>query len=52
MSNEKIGESLQIKLTTVKDHVRKIFVKLDIDHREDLLLKLMKLDQGVFVHLV
>ncbi len=38
---DKIGEQLHIKYTTVKDHVRKIFDKLDIHRREDLLPKLL-----------
>jgi DNA-binding CsgD family transcriptional regulator len=38
---ENIGERLHIKLTTVKDHVYKIFDKLDIHHREELLPKLL-----------
>jgi DNA-binding CsgD family transcriptional regulator len=50
-SNEKIGEHLHIKLTTVKDHVRKIFVKLDIDRREDFLPKLLALDKPVPIKL-
>lgn len=40
-SNEKIGERLHIKLTTVKDHINKIFLKLDIHRREELLPKLL-----------
>ena len=40
-SYEKIGERLFIKLTTVKDHVGKIYTKLDIHRREELLPKLM-----------
>jgi Bacterial regulatory proteins, luxR family len=39
VSSEKIGERLHIKYTTVKDHVRKIFDKLDIHQREELLAK-------------
>jgi ATP/maltotriose-dependent transcriptional regulator MalT len=39
VSSEKIGEPLHIKYTTVKDHVRKIFDKLDIHQREELLAK-------------
>ena len=34
---DKIGERLHIKLTTVKDHAYKIFDKLDIHRREELL---------------
>jgi DNA-binding CsgD family transcriptional regulator len=43
VSSEKIGERLHIKPTTVKDHVGKIFTKLDIHHREQLLPKLLAL---------
>jgi ATP/maltotriose-dependent transcriptional regulator MalT len=50
-SNEKIGEHLHIKLTTVKDHIRKIFVKLDIERREDFLPKLLALDKPVPIKL-
>lgn len=45
-SSEKIGERLHIKLTTVKDHIRKIFTKLDIYHREELLPKLLALESS------
>jgi DNA-binding CsgD family transcriptional regulator len=51
LSNEKIGERLHIKLTTVKDHVRKIFVKLDIDHREELLPKLLAMQKQNLIQL-
>jgi DNA-binding CsgD family transcriptional regulator len=44
-SNEKIGEHLHIKNTTVKDHLNKIFIKLDIHHREELLPKLLVLEK-------
>jgi DNA-binding CsgD family transcriptional regulator len=40
-SNETIGTALHIKLTTVKDHCRKIYTKLDIENREQLLPKLL-----------
>ena len=43
-SNEKIGECLHIKLTTVKDPVGKIFTKLDIHRRDELLPILLALD--------
>ena len=43
-SNDEIGVRLHIKLTTVKDHVRRIFTKLDIERREDLIVKLLKLE--------
>jgi len=44
VSSEKIGERLHIKPTTVKDHVGKIFTKLDIHHRDQLLPKLLALE--------
>lgn len=43
-SNEVIGERLHIKLTTVKDHVGKIFTKLGIHRREELLPMLLAVD--------
>jgi DNA-binding CsgD family transcriptional regulator len=43
VSSEKIGEHLHIKPSTVKDHIGKIFTKLDIHHREELLPKLQAL---------
>jgi DNA-binding CsgD family transcriptional regulator len=46
-SNEKIGERLHIKLTTVKDHIGKIFTKLDIHRREELLPKLLALEDAI-----
>jgi DNA-binding CsgD family transcriptional regulator len=46
-SSEKIGERLHIKMTTVKDHVGKIFTKLDIHHREELLPKLLALESSM-----
>lgn len=51
-SSEKIGERLHIKLTTVKDHISKIFTKLDIYHREELLPKLLALDNSVCIRKV
>ena len=45
-SSEKIGERLHIKPSTVKDHISKIFTKLDIHHREELLPKLLALDSS------
>lgn len=41
LTSEQIGRRLQVKLTTVNDHIRKIFTKLDIHHRRELLPKLM-----------
>lgn len=46
-SNEKIGERLHIKLTTVKDHIGKIFIKLDIHRREELLPMLLAADSSM-----
>jgi len=48
-SSDKIGERLHIKLNTVKDHISKIFTKLDIDHREELLPLLLALDSSIVV---
>lgn len=45
-SNEQIGERLHVKPSTVKDHLRKIFTKLDIHQREELLPKLLTLEQS------
>jgi DNA-binding CsgD family transcriptional regulator len=45
-SNELIGERLNIKLTTVKDHIKKIFDKLGIYRREELLPLLLALDKS------
>jgi DNA-binding CsgD family transcriptional regulator len=39
-TNENIGKQLQIKKSTVRDHTRKIFSKLDIENRKDFLAKL------------
>lgn len=46
VTSEKIGERLHIKQSTVKDHIGKIFTKLDIHHREALLPKLLELDNS------
>jgi len=46
-ASEKIGERLHIKLTTVKDHIGKIFTKLDIHQREELLPKLLALEDAI-----
>lgn len=45
-TNERIGENLNIKQTTVKDHVSKIFDKLGIYRREELLPFLLALDKS------
>jgi DNA-binding CsgD family transcriptional regulator len=44
LSNEKIGKALHIKLSTVKDHINKIYTKLDVHQRDELVAKLMALD--------
>jgi DNA-binding CsgD family transcriptional regulator len=44
-SNEKVGERLHIKITTVKDYISTLFTRLDISHRNDLLPKLMELER-------
>ncbi|MGZ8929333.1 MAG: LuxR C-terminal-related transcriptional regulator, partial [Methylobacter sp.] len=46
-SADKIGQRLPIKLTTVKDHIRKIYVKLDIHQRDELMPKLLALDTSL-----
>ncbi|TPQ29825.1 hypothetical protein C2U68_00530 [Methylomonas koyamae] len=38
---EKIGQRLHIKMTTVRDHIGKIYTKLNIHQREELLPKLL-----------
>jgi DNA-binding CsgD family transcriptional regulator len=40
-SNELIGQRLHIKNSTVKDHISKIYTKLDLHNREELLPKLL-----------
>jgi DNA-binding CsgD family transcriptional regulator len=46
VTSKDIGERLHIKLTTVKDHIRKIFTKLDIHHRNEIVPKLLALDSS------
>ena len=46
LSNEKISQRLRNKPTTVKDHIGKIFTKLNIHSREELLPKLLELDRS------
>lgn len=41
LSYDHIAKRLHIKLTTVKDHIGKIYTKLDIGQREELLPKLL-----------
>ncbi len=43
-SNEKIGQQLHIKNSTVKDHISKIYTKLDLHNREELLPKLLAME--------
>jgi DNA-binding CsgD family transcriptional regulator len=45
-SNEKIAEQLHVKLSTVKDHIGKIFTKLEIHHRKELLPKLLTMESS------
>jgi DNA-binding CsgD family transcriptional regulator len=45
-TNDQIGGQLNIKLTTVKEHVSKIFDKLGIYRREELLPLLLALDES------
>ncbi|WP_394753171.1 LuxR C-terminal-related transcriptional regulator [Crenothrix sp.] len=45
-SNEMICQRLHIKLTTTKDHIRKIFSKLSIHSREELLPLLLALEKS------
>jgi DNA-binding CsgD family transcriptional regulator len=45
VSSEMIGQRLHIKPTTVKDHISKIFTKLDIHRREELLPRLLEPDK-------
>jgi DNA-binding NarL/FixJ family response regulator len=51
-SNELIGEHLHIKLSTVKEHVSKIFDKLGIYRREELLPKLLALESPSSIRLM
>jgi DNA-binding CsgD family transcriptional regulator len=44
LSNEKIGEQLHIKVTTVKDYISALFAKLDITRRDELLPKLVAME--------
>ncbi|MGZ8160698.1 MAG: helix-turn-helix transcriptional regulator [Methylobacter sp.] len=43
-SNDQIGQRLHVKLTTVKDHIRKIFTRLDLYRRDELLPKLLSME--------
>lgn len=51
-SNETICQQLHIKLTTAKDHIRKIFIRLNIENREQLLPKLMAGKQDRIIQLM
>jgi DNA-binding CsgD family transcriptional regulator len=44
LSNEQIGQRLHIKNSTVKDHISKIYTKLDLHNREELLPKLLAME--------
>jgi DNA-binding CsgD family transcriptional regulator len=48
-STDKIGERLHIKSYTVKDHTSKIFTKLDIHHREELLPLLLARERSMAI---
>lgn len=50
LSNETISKRLNIKLTTVKDHISKIFTKLDIVQRSGLLPKILAAERHVNLH--
>jgi DNA-binding CsgD family transcriptional regulator len=50
-SNEKICITLHIKLTTAKDHIRKIYTKLDIERREQLLPILLAKEKEQLIQL-
>jgi|CXWL01.1.fsa_nt_gi DNA-binding CsgD family transcriptional regulator len=52
VSSEKIGAHLHIKTTTVKDHIGKIFTKLDIHHRDELLPLLLATEKAAGVDLM
>jgi DNA-binding CsgD family transcriptional regulator len=43
LSNEQISAKLHIKLSTVKDHIHKILLKMDIQQRTALLPKLLEM---------
>lgn len=50
ISNELIGERLNIKLSTTKEHISKIFAKLNIYRREELLPLLLTLEKQGLDH--
>ena len=52
VSSEKIGAHLHIKTTTVKDHIGKLFTKLDIHHRDELLPLLLATEKAAGVDLM
>ncbi len=39
LSNNKISEQLFISLSTVKTHIRKIYLKLNVNNRKDAVIK-------------
>lgn len=45
-TQDQIGKRLHIKPTTVKDHIGKIYLKLDIHQRDELLPKLISLSRA------
>jgi DNA-binding CsgD family transcriptional regulator len=50
-SNEKICQTLHIKLTTAKDHIKKIYTRLDIERREQLLPILLAKEKEQLIQL-
>jgi ATP/maltotriose-dependent transcriptional regulator MalT len=51
-SNEMIGKILNIRLSTVKEHIGKIFDKLGVYHREEVLPKLLVLESSLLIRKV
>lgn len=43
LSNEQIGKKLNIRLSTVKDHIHKILTRLSLQNRNEILIKLLEL---------
>jgi DNA-binding CsgD family transcriptional regulator len=48
-SFEHIGKQLHIKNSTVKDHIGKIYTKLDLHNREELLPKLLAMESSSLI---
>jgi DNA-binding CsgD family transcriptional regulator len=51
-SNENIGKTLNIRLPTVKEHIGKIFDKLGVYRREEVLPKLLALESSLLIRKV